>query len=273
MKVASLPTLVFLIFTKNFIINNSDTNNFRIISLVPSQTELLIDLGLEKVIVGVTKFCVHPNHIKKTKTTVGGTKNCNFVKIKSLNPTHILCNKEENTKEIVEECQKIASTHVSEIYTIKDSMKLIETYGILFFKKTEASQLIQKINYKLNSFNAFIKDKPALKVAYFIWRNPWMVAGNNTYINHILELNKFDNVYKNKERYPEIKIEKMMSERKPDLLLLSSEPYPFKEEHGLQLNKTINETKTFFVDGELFSWHGSRLLKAFDYFILLRNSL
>jgi ABC-type Fe3+-hydroxamate transport system substrate-binding protein len=233
---------------------------------------LLVDLGLEEAIIGITKFCVHPLHLKKKKTIIGGTKNCNLEKIKSLNPTHILCNKEENTKEIVEECQKITHTHVSEIYTIKDSIKLIRIYGKLFNKKVEADNLTQKINFKLNSFKRFIEEKPILKVAYFIWRNPWMVAANNTYINHILELNKYDNIFKNLERYPEIQIEKIDSNRSIDLLFLSSEPYPFKEEHAIELNKS-NHANTFFVDGELFSWHGSRLIKAFDYFILLRNSL
>ncbi|MFT5761266.1 MAG: iron complex transport system substrate-binding protein [Polaribacter sp.] len=245
----------------------------RIISLVPSQTELLVDLGLEEFIVGITKFCVHPAHLKKTKSIVGGTKNCRFEKIKSLNPTHILCNKEENTKEIVEECQKIATTHVSEIFTINDSIALIESYGALFFRKREASRLIQKINFKRDNFNAFIKDKPVLKVAYFIWRNPWMVVANNTYINHLLELNKFDNIYKNKERYPEVEIKRIRLQGDPYLVFLSSEPYPFKEEHAFELKRCTHHAKIIFVDGELFSWHGSRLIKAFDYFQQLRESV
>lgn len=255
------------------IIKSTSSNTLRIISLVPSQTELLVDLGLEDSIIGVTKFCVHPLHIKKTKNIVGGTKNCNFEKIKSLNPTHILCNKEENTKEIVEECQKIAIVHVSEIFTINDSLDLINTYGSLFFRKTEASALIKKINFKHRNFNIFIKQRPVLKVAYFIWRNPWMVAANNTYINHILELNKLDNIYKKKDRYPEVEIEKIRLEGNPDLVFLSSEPYPFKEEHASELGRCTPHAKTIFVDGELFSWHGSRLVKAFDYFQQLRESL
>ena len=245
----------------------------RIISLVPSQTELLVDLGLEEFIVGITKFCVHPAHLKKAKSIVGGTKNCNFEKIRSLNPTHILCNKEENTKEIVEECQKIALTHVSEIFTINDSIALIESYGTLFFRETEASDLIRKINFKFNNFKTFIKDKPVLKVAYFIWRNPWMVAAKNTYINHVLEVNKLDNIYKNKERYPEVDIGEIQLEGDINLVLLSSEPYPFKEEHVFELERQTRQAKIILVDGELFSWHGSRLIKAFDYFKQLRESI
>ncbi len=241
--------------------------------MVPSQTELLVDLGLEASLVGITKFCVHPVQLKQTKQLVGGTKNCNIDKIKALQPTHILCNKEENTKEIVEACEKIAITHVSEIYTIEDSIALIKTYGQLFFRKTEANALIQKINFKYSNFKTFIKEKPVVKVAYFIWRNPWMVAANDTYIDAILALNNFENIYQNKSRYPEVELKKIRLEGDPDLVLLSSEPYPFKEEHAFEIGRHTHHAKTIFVDGEYFSWHGSRLLKAFDYFIALRNRI
>ena len=246
---------------------------FRIVSLVPSQTELLYDLGLENNIVGLTKFCIHPHHLKKSKTIVGGTKDCNFEKIKTLNPTHILCNKEENTKEIVEMCIQITSTHVAEIFSIQDTTSLIETYGNLFDKEAEALKMIQEINFKLKDFELFMKDKSFRKVAYFIWRNPWMAAGNNTYIDHILMLNKFENIYKSKERYPEVIIEKIRLDGDPELVLLSSEPYPFKEKHITELSKYTKQASTILVDGELFSWHGSRLLKAFDYFKSLHNSI
>ena len=258
---------------KNFVIKNIKSHNIRIISLVPSQTELLVDLGLESSIVGITKFCVHPTHLKQTKTVVGGTKNIHLEKIKQLQPDIILCNKEENTREIVDQCEQIATTHVSEIYNIQDSIDLIKTYGELLSCRTEASQIIQQINFNLNNFNVFIADKESIKVAYFIWRNPWMVAANNTFINYLLELNKFDNIYKDKERYPEVEIRKIRLEGNPDLVLLSSEPYPFKEEHALEFDKYTHHAKTIFVDGEMFSWYGSRLIKAFDYFKELREKI
>ena len=245
----------------------------RIISLVPSQTELLFDLGLEDSIVGITKFCVHPYHLKQTKTIVGGTKNIKIEKIKELQPDIILCNKEESTKEIVEACEEIAPVHVSEIYTLDDAIALIEDYGQLFSCRTEASKIVQKIRFNLNSFLEFVKDKEVKKVAYFIWRNPWMVAANNTFINHILELNKFKNIYDNKERYPEIKLKKIRLEGDPDLVFLSSEPYPFKEEHAFEVGRCTHHAKTVFVDGELFSWYGSRLTKAFDYFKQLHQRI
>jgi len=238
---------------------------FRIVSLVPSQTELLVDLGLEKYIVGITKFCIHPKGLRKNKTVVGGTKNIHLNKIKSLNPTIILCNKEENSKEIVENCQKIAPTHVSDIFTINDALNLIKEYGVIFSCKEKANQIIQKIISDKNNFDDFIENKPTLKVAYFIWKSPWMVAANNTFINYLLTINKFVNVYQSLERYPEISIEKL-SKKKPDLLFLSSEPYPFQGKHISELKEKFPNSKILLVDGEYFSWYGSRLLKAFTYF-------
>lgn len=230
-------------------------------------------MGLEDKIVGITKFCVHPFHLKQTKTIVGGTKSIKIDKIKELQPDIILCNKEENTKEIVEMCQEIADVHVSDIFTLTDTMELIEEYGQLFNCRTEAQNIIQKLNFKLSDFKNFIKNIEPKKVAYFIWRDPWMVAANNTFINHILELNKFDNIYKNKERYPEVVLKKIRLEGDPDLVFLSSEPYPFKEEHAFEIGRCTHHAKTIFVDGELFSWYGSRMLKAFDYFKKLHQRI
>ena len=245
----------------------------RIVSLVPSQTELLHDLGLEDSIVGITKFCVHPIYFKSIKQIVGGTKNSNIEKIKALNPDIILCNKEENTKEIVEACEAICITHVSDIVTIEDCLELITQYGVIFSKEANATKISDKINVNLKDFKAFIKGKSTLKAAYFIWRNPWMAAGKGTFINHLLELNKFENIYKNLERYPEIELNKLCLEGNPEIVLLSSEPYPFKKEHALEVNNVSHDVKTLFVDGEYFSWYGSRLVNAFDYFKTLRSRL
>ena len=231
----------------------------------------MVDLGLEEFIVGVTKFCVHPSHLVKSKTIVGGTKNINIDKIKALQPDIILCNKEENTKEIVEACEKIATTHVSDIFTIDDSKKLIIEYGKLLSCKTEATEIVKKIDLGLTDFKQYLKNYSQKKVAYFIWRNPWMVAGNNTFINHLLELNNFKNIHNNKERYPEINFNNSI--HIPELILLSSEPYPFKEKHIEEINDCFKKAKVILVDGEMFSWHGSRLIKAFDYFKELHKNI
>ena len=245
----------------------------RIVSLVPSQTELLFDLGLEDSVVGITKFCVHPFHAKNTKTIVGGTKNIKLEKIKALNPDIILCNKEENTKEIVQACQNICPVHVSDIVTINDCLELINQYGQLFNKRTNAMKITDKIEFNLKDFQHYIKDNPTLKTAYFIWRDPWMVAANSTFINHLLTLNKFENIYANLQRYPEVDLTKLRAQGDPEVVLLSSEPYPFKEEHAFEIGRNSHHAKTVFVDGEYFSWYGSRLIKAFGYFKQLRERL
>ncbi|AUC82216.1 ABC transporter substrate-binding protein [Lacinutrix sp. Bg11-31] len=251
---------------------NIDTIPKRIISLVPSQTELLYDLGLEHSIVGITKFCVHPFHFKSIKQIVGGTKQISIEKIKALKPDIILCNKEENTKDIVEACEAICTTHVSDIVTIENCIEVINQYGEIFNKQINAQKISDKINVNLKDFKTFIKSKPTLKAAYFIWRNPWMAAGSGTFINHLLELNKFENIYKNLERYPEIELKNLRLEGDPEIVLLSSEPYPFKNEHALEVGSASQHAKIIFVDGEMFSWYGSRLIKAFNYFKTLREN-
>ena len=244
----------------------------RIISLVPSQTELLCDLGLKNSIVGVTKFCVHPNGLIKDKEVVGGTKQIHLEKIKALQPDIILCNKEENTKDIVKACEAICPVHVSDIFTISDSIALIEQYGKMFSCEAVSKHLSVKITSQLKDFQEFIKNKPTLKVAYFIWKNPWMVAANNTFVNHLLQLNKFENVYANEKRYPEVDIENQSVTKQVELVLLSSEPYPFKEKHSDELAAHYPNAKVILVDGEYFSWYGSRLTKTFTYFKTLRLS-
>ena len=238
----------------------------RIVSLVPSQTELLVDLGLENELVGITKFCIHPKHLKKSKTIIGGTKKVDFEKIKVLQPDIIIANKEENTFEIVEELSKICPVWVTDIITIDDNLQMISDFGILFNKTKEAQHWIDAIKTELIHFQEFIKDKPIQKVAYFIWANPYMVAGKETFINEMLKLNKLVNIYQEKGRYPEIELSKITSEGNLDCILLSSEPFPFKEEHATEIKKYINSAKIILVDGEMFSWYGSRILKSFDYF-------
>ncbi len=242
----------------------------RIISLVPSQTELLYDLGLENHIVGITRFCVHPPHLRQTKTSVGGTKNVHLNKIQALQPDVMLCNKEENTSEMIRELEKIAPVHISDIYTINDCLELIQMYGKLFSKPDEATKIIDEIKQKQHDFTAFCKNIPKHKAAYFIWRTPWMVAAKNTFIDHMLTLNNFENYYQHLSRYPQIKLPENPAQS-PDLILLSSEPYPFKEKHKKELKTFFPDAKILLVNGEFFSWYGSRLSKAFHYFKTLHK--
>ncbi len=262
-------SLNFFIFHKKLIIQDFLNRTVellstpqRIISLVPSQTELIADLGFEKHIVGVTKFCVHPKQLKSSKTIVGGTKQVHFDKIEALQPDIIFCNKEENTKTMVERLQDIAPIHVSNIQTLENNIKLIKDYGEILNAISKARTLIEILKDKEHEFRQIIKYKPVKKVAYLIWRDPWMAVGGNTFINHMLNINNFENVFANKDRYPTIDINEL-----PDLdfLFLSSEPYPFKSKHFSEI--PINHSKIKLVNGEYFSWYGSRIQKAFNYFM------
>lgn len=241
----------------------------RIISLVPSLTELLVDLGLENRLVGITKFCIYPKHILKAKTIIGGTKQVHLDRIKALNPDFILCNKEENTQKIVAEVAQVATTYVSDIYSIKDTLGLINQLGIILNCKQQAAIIEKQIKKERDEFLDFIKNKTSKKVAYFIWVDPYMVVGGNNFINEMLKLNKFKNVYAASNRYPEITLEEL---KKTDYILLSSEPYPFKTKHK-KLFTNHTKAKIILVEGEPFSWYGSRLIKAFDYFRKLHISL
>ncbi|GAA4245783.1 MULTISPECIES: helical backbone metal receptor [Winogradskyella] len=237
----------------------------RIISLVPSQTELLVDLGLEASIVGVTKFCVHPKHLRISKAVVGGTKQINLEKIKALRPDIILCNKEENTKEIIESLEAIAPIHVSDIYNLEDCFELITMYGEIFNIKRTTSTLVANIQLEREAFQLQYQDIDKLKVAYFIWKKPWMVAASDNFIDAMITEAGFINSYSNEKRYPEIDLNDPKL-KEADLIFLSSEPFPFKEAHVVELQSKFPEKTIKIVDGELFSWYGSRLLKSYSYF-------
>ncbi len=234
----------------------------RIISVVPSQTELLYDLGLDKEVVGVTKFCVHPAEWFRSKVRVGGTKQLNIDKIISLKPDLIIANKEENLQaQIEEELAHIVPVWVSDIQSIDQALTMIQQIGILVNKEQAANELVTDI---ADGFKIMRKAATPLKVAYFIWRDPWMSIGGDTFINNILEMIGWQNVLKDELRYPEISLEQLVS-YKPDIVLLSSEPFPFKEKHIAEINAVLPRVKVLLVDGEMFSWYGSRMLKAIPY--------
>ncbi len=232
-----------------------------IISLVPSQTELLYNIGLDEEVIGITKFCIHPNEWFRTKQRVGGTKNANIPLIKSLNPDLIIANKEENTKADIEELAKHFPVWISDIKTIDDALIMIKEIGQIVGKPTEAQILTEEINHGFANLKKAITPR---KVAYFIWRNPWMCAGGDTFINNMITAMGWKNVLADKDRYPEINLNEL-KDLQVDLVLLSSEPYPFKEAHINEIKSVIGEVETILVDGEYFSWYGSRLKGAVGY--------
>lgn len=240
----------------------------RILSLVPSQTEFLFDLGLEKEVAGITKFCVHPDSWHRTKPRVGGTKQLNMEAIHHLRPDFILANKEENSKEQVEELAAVYPVWVSDIKTPEEAYNMMNAVGTITGKQSAAAEIISSIRQSLASLS-FTKRYSAV---YFIWDQPCYVAGGDTFISQMMYLAGFDNLFINTPRYPELRPE-ASSRLQPDLVILSSEPYPFKEKHRDKFQQLFPAAKIILADGEMFSWYGSRMRKAAAYFQELHRLL
>jgi len=240
----------------------------RIVSLVPSQTELLFNLGLNNEVVGITKFCVHPQEWFKTKTRIGGTKNISIERIKSLQPDLVIANKEENVKEQIEKLEQFVNVYVSDVSNLDDAKNMIIKIGALVNKETKAKLLVEEIVIKFFQLDDVNQNK--IPAAYLIWRNPYMSVGRDTFIHDMMQRCGFKNIFEHHIRYPEITI-KQLQQLNCKILLLSSEPYPFKQKHINELQPLLPNTKIILVDGEMFSWYGSRLLLAADYFLQLRD--
>lgn len=241
----------------------------RIISLVPSITELLFDLGLNNEVAGITKFCVHPETWFKTKTKIGGTKNIKHDIIVSLKPQLIIANKEENVKEQIEALKNICPVFITDVHDLDSALQMIEMIGAITNRINEAQLIVQKIK---NEFAQLKLQQKKLRVCYLIWRKPYMTIGDDTFINNMLKYCGFENVFANHKRYPEVTISELLT-LNCELILLSSEPYLFKQKHIYELQPYLPSTKIILVDGEMFSWYGSRLQFAPAYFLKLIKEL
>lgn len=230
----------------------------RVVSLVPSITEFLFDIGVAPV--GITKFCVHPNDARKSSQLIGGTKNPKIERILSLQPELIIANKEENRKEDIETLGQHCPVYVSDISGVESALEMMLSLGEILERLTESQDLYKKIQAVWSK----IPLNPKKSVIYLIWKGPFMAAGNDTYIHDVLQHLSWQNAITS-PRYPQLTLEEI-KEINPDLLLLSSEPFPFKEAHVQELNKLLPQSKVLLVDGEAFSWYGSRMLKAVGYF-------
>lgn len=238
----------------------------KIVSLVPSLTELLIDLDAD--VIGRTRFCIHPSEKIKDITIVGGTKNPNIEKIKALKPDLIVGNKEENNEQDFLELSRHFQTEVTDISTVADAMQSILRLGEITGKGDRATQLF-------NEIKALIPEKsriPKRNVVYLIWKKPLMSIGRDTYIHDVLSMYGLENVFGDSTRYPEISFQDIRS-KKPDLILLSSEPYPFSSKHIAEFEAEIPSAKTVLVNGEWFSWYGSRMIPAFRALQIWRENL
>ncbi|RPD42735.1 helical backbone metal receptor [Chitinophaga barathri] len=239
----------------------------RIVSLVPSQTELLYDLGAD--VVGITKFCIHPEEWFRTKTRVGGTKQVKPEVIAALRPDLIIANKEENEKDQVEALAKDYPVWVSDIHTLDDALDMITSLGDILSKRHAAQHLTQNIR---DRFDLVQPLQTAIPTAYFIWRDPWMVAGGDTFIHEMLRACGLRNVFADIPRYPSVTLPQLAASA-CKLVLLSSEPYPFKEKHIEEIRAYLPDADILLVDGEMFSWYGSRLLHTPAYFNDLLKTL
>ncbi len=241
----------------------------KIVSLVPSQTELLADLGLNQEVVGITKFCVHPETWFRTKQRIGGTKTVEVETVKTLQPDLIIANKEENVREQVETLAKDFPVWVSDVNTVPQAVEMMQAVGEMTGKKAEAHHLVNEIEQRFDNLASVINSS-TIRTAYLIWREPYMTVGGDTFIHDILISAGFQNSFANRQRYPAITIEEL---NECELLMLSSEPYPFKQKHIDELQAHLPNTKILLVDGELFSWYGSRLLHTPDYLTALRQQV
>ena len=237
----------------------------RIISLVPSQTELLFFLGLSDRVVGITKFCVHPPEWFTSLPKIGGTKNFRFDLVDKLKPDLIIGNKEENYESGISVLQTKYPVWVSDVSSYEQALQMIEEVGALTDRIDPANSLRNEIDAR---FQRLPKKKPR-RVLYLIWRQPWMAAGKGTFIDSMLSKIGLVNVVE-ETRYPNFS-EAQLQQLQPELIYLSSEPYPFKQEHIRELQTVVPKAEVTLVDGELFSWYGSRMLLAPDYFTSLIN--
>jgi len=227
----------------------------RIISTVPSQTELLSYLGLDDSLVGITKFCVHPDYIFRSKTRIGGTKNLDLNLIRSLKPDLILANKEENEKDQIQELAQDFKVNVTDVKDLDSALKMIREVSAICGKSKEGNALIQLIESEFKTLVPLVEKK---KVLYLIWRDPWMSVGHDTFIHDMLGRCGMVNVCADTSRYPELDLTQVEA----DLVLLSSEPFPFNEKHIAECQVHFPDAHIKLVDGAIFSWYGSRMKEA-----------
>lgn len=241
----------------------------RIISLVPSQTELLADLNLGDRVVGITRFCERPRDWFYAKARVGGTKDPDVDRIAALKPDLIIGNAEENTKKSVQELEHRYPVWISDVNDLHSALSMINEIGRITQRSDSAQEWIDRISSR---FDRMQVGKTGLKVLYLIWKEPWMAVGRDTFINSMIEAAGFENVLTDPTlRYPKLE-EDEIRDLNPDFVFLSTEPFPFSEEHVANFKDDF-QFKAHLVDGGLFSWYGTRLVHSPAYFEKLQAKL
>jgi len=235
----------------------------RIVSLVPSMTETLFDLGLDDEIVGVTRYCTLPAGKVAGRVKVGGTKRFDLPVIEGLRPDLIVGNREENDRDGIVALRKRYPVWIGDVASIDDALLMIRGLGEVVGRPAGAAELIDEIRARLETY-------PTLKVAYLIWKNPYMAAGGGTFIDAMLRKCGFLNIFGERAGYPRVGLDDLAD---AEVALLASEPYPFTPQEVAAIARACPAPVVRLVDGAVFSWYGSRMRFAGQYFSELRESI
>ncbi|PID46357.1 MAG: cobalamin-binding protein [Proteobacteria bacterium] len=256
----------------------------RIVSLVPSQTELLFALGAGERVVGVTKFCTEPKEQVAGVAKVGGTKKFDFQAIAALKPDLIIGNKEENYPEGIGQLAQDYPVWMSDIVTLDDALAMIRGIGTLAGKTETANEIVATIADSFrqlalecvtghtSELRGGTRSNRPVKVAYLIWQKPYMVAAGDTFITEMLTLGGVENVFSGLDRYPQVDLQTLQASD-AEAVLLSSEPFPFRQKHLTEFQAMLPDKKILLVDAMPFSWYGSQLLRTASYLRELRTQL
>lgn len=249
---------------------------FRIVSLVPSITELVFALGLGNALVGRTTFCVHPQPDVGSVPRVGGTKTVKLDKVEALSPTHVVVNVDENRKQDVDTMARWGcSIIVTHPIDPTDNLRLYRLLGGIFGREEAAESLCQDFEHARASLLEKSKRLPERNVLYLIWRDPWMTISEDTYISRTLALAKLKSTGGRKDvRYPEIEFNEALM-REVDVVLLSSEPFPFKKKHVEEVRALTQRWSVPIrtIDAEMVSWYGPRAIPGLRYLESLAEAL
>lgn len=242
----------------------------RMVSLVPSLTDLLHGLGLDDEVVGLTRFCERPANWRETKTIVGGTKQVDAERVARLQPDLILANQEENTKTDVQALSNHAPVYVTDVSTVERATTMIRCVGALVDRKAEAEQMAVRIDERFSVLPAW----DALHVAYLIWRDPYMTVGGDTFIHDVMRQGSLTSPWSDAARYPQISLDDLAAANL-DAILCSTEPFPFHQKDAFtdDIRAACPDTPVHVVDGQCFSWYGPRLLDTPTYLRELRAVL
>ena len=246
----------------------------RIVSLVPSITELLCDLGLADALVGRTGFCIHPRKAVRAIPKVGGTKDVNLARLRALSPTHVILNVDENRQEDAQALAEFVPTLVvTHPLAPLDNLALYRLIGGIFGREREADDLCEKFQAEYAALRAAAAALFPERVLYLIWRNPWMTVSRDTYVSRTLALVKWETVpEESADRYPQIALDEAEL-CAASVVLLSSEPYPFREPHLAEVRARLpTARRVVLIDGEMTSWYGSRAIAALSYLLRFRNA-